>query len=78
MIKLRSIFDGGLSFLAAILTGAIAFVPAWYAHMAIDSGLAPFWIYAMIAGLIFVGLVMVTAFLRKSKSGVSPFRERKR
>lgn len=78
MTRLRIIFDGFLSLIAAILTGAVVLLPAWYAHMAIDSGLAPFWIYASIAGLLFVGAVMIFAFLRKARQGVSPLRERRR
>jgi len=76
--RLRNIFDGMLSLIAAVLAAAIVLFPAWSAHMAIDSGLAPQWVYVMIAGLVFVGGVMVLAFLRKAKDGVSPLRERKR
>ncbi|MEE9427040.1 MAG: hypothetical protein V3V25_02725 [Paracoccaceae bacterium] len=75
---IRNIWDGLLSFIAAILSAAIAFLPAWYAHMAIDSGLASRWIYLCIAGLVFVGCVVTYAFLIKAKDGISPFRERKR
>ncbi|PHQ96402.1 MAG: hypothetical protein COB40_08590 [Marinosulfonomonas sp.] len=78
MAMLRHILDSFLSLVAAILAAAIAFLPAWYAHMAIDSGLASRWIYLAIAGLIFVGCVVSFAFLRKAKDGVSPFRERRR
>lgn len=78
MMFLRHIWDSLLSVIAAILTAAIAFLPAWFSHMAIDSGLAPMWIYLPIAGLIFTGCVVTFAFLRKAKDGVSPFRERKR
>lgn len=78
MMFLRHIWDSLLSVIAAILTAGVAFLPAWYAHMAIDSGLAPMWIYLPIAGLIFTGCVVTFAFLRKAKDGVSPFRERKR
>ena len=78
MSKLRNIWDGFLSFLAGLLSAAVTVIPAWYAQMAIDSGLAPLWVYLPIAGLTFVGLVMIFAFLRKAKNGVSPFRERKR
>lgn len=78
VIRLRIIWDSFLSIVVALLTGAVVIVPAWYAHMAIDSGLAPQWIYINIAGLVFVGVVMIFAFLRKARSGVSPLRERKR
>jgi len=46
--------------------------------MAIDSGLAPMWTYATIAALVFVAVVMIFAFLRKAKDGVSPMRDRQR
>lgn len=78
MTFLRHIWDGLLSAIAAILFAGIAFAPAWSAHMAIDSGLAPIWVYLPIAGLIFTGCVVSFAFLRKAKDGVSPFRERRR
>ncbi len=75
---LRNIWDGALSFIAAILSALVAFVPAWYAYMAIDSGLASRWVFLAIAGLVFVGCVVTYAFLTKAKDGISPFRERKR
>ena len=78
MALFRNIWDGLLSLIAAILTAAVSFLPAWYAYMAIDSGLASRWMYLSIAGLVAVGLIMVLAFLRKAKNGVSPFRERRR
>ena len=78
MTFIRNIWDSFLSLIAAILSAAVSFLPAWYAHMAIDSGLAPIWVYLAIAGLIFTGCVVTFAFLRKVKDGVSPFRERKR
>jgi hypothetical protein len=71
-------FDSLLSFFSAVFTAAVALIPAWYAHMAIDSGLAPVWAYVFIAGLVFVAAVMIFAFLRKAKDGVSPLRERRR
>lgn len=78
MVRMRIIFDGFLSFLAALATAAVALLPAWYAHMAIDSGLAPQWSYVNIAGLIAVAVVMIFTFLRKARDGVAPLRERKR
>ena len=78
MRVVRNIWDGFLSLIAAVLSVIVTLIPAWYAHMAIDSGLAPQWIYIAIAGLVFVGCVMCFAFLRKTKDGVSPLRERKR
>ncbi len=78
MKSLRRLWDSLLSLIAALLAAAVSFLPAWYAHMAIDSGLASRWIYLSIAGLVFVGTVMVFAFLRKARDGISPFRERRR
>lgn len=78
MTMLRRIWDGFQSLIAAILAAAVSVVPAYYAYMAIDSGLAPLWVWANIAGLVAVGVIMVLAFLRKAKDGIAPLRERRR
>ena len=75
---MRSLFDGFLSLIAAVLTAAVGAVPAWYAHVAAGNGLAPVWTYAAIVGLIFVTGLMVLAFLRKAGQGIAPLRERRR
>jgi hypothetical protein len=67
-----------MSVVAAALTALITFLPAWYAHVSVNAGLAPVWLYASIAGLVGVGGLMVLAFLRKAKDGVSPLRDRRR
>jgi hypothetical protein len=78
MKRLRNFWDSILSLIAAILTAVICFVPVWAAYRAIDDGLVPVWVWGPIIGLGLVGVVMVFAFLRKVRDGVSPLRERKR
>ncbi len=75
---MRRIWDGFLSLIAAIATVAICGVPAWFTYKAIDAGLAPVWVWAAVAALAGVGVIMTLAFLRKAASGVSPSRERPR
>ncbi|MGB5558120.1 MAG: hypothetical protein WBN04_08910 [Paracoccaceae bacterium] len=75
---MRAIWDGFLSLIAAILTAAVTLIPAYYAWMSVDAGFAPQWVWANIAGLVFVAGVMIFAFLRKAKDGVSPLRDRRR
>lgn len=78
MIFVKRIWDGAQSLVAAVVAAALSMVPAYYAYMAIDSGLAPQWVWATIAGLVLVGLIMIFAFLRKAKDGIAPLRERRR
>jgi len=78
MLLLQHIWARFPGLFGFILVAAGAFFPAWYAHTAIDSGLAPRWIYIAIAGLIFVGCVVTFTFLRKARDGVSPCCERRR
>lgn len=75
MIRL---WDGLMSLVAALITIAITAGPLWAAHLAIDAGLVTPWIYAAMAGLLLVGLVMLKAFVQKAFRGVGPLRERKR
>lgn len=75
---MRALWDGFLSFIAAILTAAVTLIPAYYAWMSVDAGFAPQWVWANIAGLVFVAGVMIFAFLRKAKDGISPLRDRRR
>ena len=75
---MRAIWDGLMSVVAAVLTAAICFLPAWFTHLAVDGGLAPVWAYAPAAGLVAVGALMVAAFLRKAQKGVAALRERRR
>lgn len=75
---MRRLFDGFASLLAAIITGIVGFGPAWFAHLAIDAGVAPAWGYVVIAGLVIITGIMVMAFLRKTFDGIAPLRERRR
>ena len=75
---MRALWDGVRSFIAAILTAAVTLIPAYYAWMSVDAGFAPQWVWANIAGLVFVAGVMIFAFLRKAKDGISPLRDRRR
>lgn len=75
---MRALWDGLLSLIAAILTAAVTLVPAYYAWMSIDAGFAPQWVWVNIVGLVFVAGVMILAFLRKAKGGISPLRDRRR
>ncbi len=75
---MRALWDGFLSFIAAIVTAAFTLIPAYYAWMSIDAGFAPQWVWANIAGLVFVSGVMIFAFLRKARDGVSPLRDKRR
>lgn len=75
---MRALWDGFLSFIAAMLTATVTLIPAYYAWMSVDAGFAPQWVWANIAGLVFVAGVMIFAFLRKAKDGISPLRDRRR
>jgi len=74
----KNIWDGVLSFLAALLSFAVFAVPTWATHQAITYGLVPAWAYVALVGLVYVGGNLTIAFLRKALDGVAPFRERKR
>lgn len=75
---MRALWDGLMSLIAAVLTAAITLLPAWYTHLAVGQGIAPAWAYAVIAGLVAVGVLMIVAFVRKGFRGVHPLRERRR
>ncbi|KNG92483.1 hypothetical protein [Pseudaestuariivita atlantica] len=75
---LRHIFDGAQSLAAAVVTVGLTGVPLWYTHQAIQIGLAPQWVYAVLAALFFVSASIVFAFLAKMLRGVAPLRERRR
>lgn len=74
----RNIWDGLVSLGAALATVVICGVPVWFTHKAVQADVAPTWVYAPVAGLAFVGVLMTLAFLRKASKGVSPGRERRR
>lgn len=75
---MRAIWDGLMSLLAAALTGVLTLGPAWFTHLAVGAGVAPAWAYAVIAGTVAVGLLMITSFLKKAARGIAPLRERRR
>lgn len=74
----RNILDGLLSLGAFILTVAVFAVPAWATYVAVSNGLLAAWIYVPMVGVLYVGLNLAIAFLRKALDGVAPLRERKR
>lgn len=75
---MKQFFDGFLSLLAAIATAFVCGVPAWFTFQAVQTGAAPIWVYAAVAGLTGVGLLMLFSFLRKAMNGISPSRDRRR
>ncbi|MEJ6397937.1 hypothetical protein [Yoonia sp. 208BN28-4] len=75
---MKALIDGFLSFLAAIATAFICGVPAWFTFQAVQTGLAPMWVYAAVAALAGVGLLMTYTFIEKGFRGVSPSRDRRR
>lgn len=74
----RNILDGAASFGAALFTFAVCGVPAWFTFLAIREGFAPVWVYAFVAALCAIGLVLSFAFLRKGMDGIAPTRQRRR
>lgn len=77
-MALRHVFDGAQSALAAVITAGLTAVPGWYTHLAAQAGLAPGWVYGVLAAFGFVAVSIVFAFLAKAVRGVAPLRERRR
>ena len=75
---MRPVLDGAASFLAAIATFVISFLPCWFTYLAMDAGVAPSWGWAVVAILCAIGLILTFAFLRKAALGIAPSRERRR
>ncbi len=75
MRLLRVIFAGVQSLLAALLVAGGAFVPAWYAHVAIDNALAPTWVYGCVALLVLVSASVVMVLLSKAWRGIPPLKD---
>lgn len=75
---MKHYWDGFLSLMAALATAAICGVPTWFTYRAVETGLAPQWVYAFVALLGGMGAILTFAFLRKAKGGISPTRDRKR
>lgn len=71
-------WDGFLSILAALLTGAIVGLPLWAAFKSVQAQAVPVWFWAPMLVLGVIGLLMIGAFLRKAMRGVHPARERRR
>ncbi|MEH6831747.1 hypothetical protein [Sulfitobacter sp.] len=78
MVFFRNIWDGVLSFGAFALTLLVFGAPAWATYVAVSNGLMSAWIYIPLVGMLYVGLNLAIAFLRKALDGVAPLRERKR
>ena len=74
----RNILDGLLSFGAFLLTLGVFAGPSWATYLAVSGGLVTPWIYVLLVGMLYVGLNLAIAFLRKVLDGISPLRERKR
>lgn len=74
----RNIWDGFMSFGACLLTLIVFATPAWATYLAVSGGLVTPWVYVALAGMLYVGLNLAVAFLRKALDGVSPLRDRKR
>ncbi|MEM9434536.1 MAG: hypothetical protein AAGA12_11495 [Pseudomonadota bacterium] len=75
---LKRIWDGGLSLLAGIAVMFVAFVPAWFTHIAASANLAPGWSY-ICAGLLALGAATIAVdFWRKGLRGIAPARSRRR
>jgi len=75
---MRQIWDGFLSVLAGLFTIVVCGIPAWFAFRAIQEGIAPNWVYAPIAGLAVICVILTYAFVTKGLRGVSPSRSRRR
>ena len=71
-------WDGFLSVLAGLFTIVVCGIPAWFAFRAIQEGIAPTWVYAPIAGLAVICVILAYAFVSKGFRGVAPSRSRRR
>ena len=74
----RHIWDGLVSGLAAVAALAICGVPSWYTFRAIQGGLAPVWVWAFVAVLAALGVILGVAFGRKAAAGIAPAADRRR
>lgn len=77
-MKVINLWDGLLSFGAALLTAGLCGVPIWFTYRAIDLAIAPMWAWVPVVGLAFVAMLLIVNFLGKAAKGVSPSRERRR
>lgn len=72
------VWDGFLSLLAALSTALVVGVPLWGTFLALQNELLTPWGWVPLILLTFVGLIMVSSFLRKTSRGVHPLRDRRR
>jgi hypothetical protein len=75
---MKTMFDGLLSLLAAIATAIITGGPSWFTYQAVQADIAPQWALGFVFLLGGMGLILMIAFLRKAKGGISPTRDRRR
>ena len=75
---MKHIWDGLLSFLAAIATAVITGGPSWFTYQAVEADIAPQWALGFVFVLGGMGVILTIAFLRKAKGGISPTRDRRR
>ncbi|WP_298857316.1 hypothetical protein [uncultured Sulfitobacter sp.] len=74
----RNIWDGLLSLGAFALTVIVFAVPAWATYSSVSNNLMSAWFYVPTIGMVYVGLNLAIAFLRKALDGIAPLRDRKR
>ena len=77
-MRLKNLWDGVLSFCAAMATAVVCGGPSWFTFQAIEAGVAPQWALASVVMLAGFGLLLTVAFLRKARWGISPTREKPR
>ena len=75
---MRTILDGFLSFVSALMAFAIVGPVVWFAFQGTRSGAAPAWLYAPIIVLAVLLILLIAALMRKAVKGISPVRERRR
>jgi|TARA_B110000908_G_scaffold158565_1_gene199803 hypothetical protein len=61
----RNIWDGVLSFSAFALTLVVFGAPAWATYVAVTAGAISAWIYVPTVGMLYIGLNLAIAFLRR-------------
>ncbi|MDB4053425.1 hypothetical protein N9499_05760 [Octadecabacter sp.] len=69
---MKAFLDGLVSLLAALATLAICGGPAYFTYQAIQSMIAPAWVWVSVAALAGIGIVLTIAFLRQSSRAANP------
>ncbi|MDC1380618.1 hypothetical protein N8315_04085 [Octadecabacter sp.] len=69
---MKAFLDGLASLLAALATLAICGGPAYFTYQAIQSMIAPAWVWVSVAALAGIGIVLTIAFLRQSSRAANP------